>query len=97
MKKLFSFASSHAANTAGIATYFGIKYRKSLPILSIITLLISWSRIYLGYHFPFDVFIGVLIGIYSGIFITLAERIIQQKLSWMKIKSFLLIRKRQRR
>ena len=76
MKKSFSFASSHAANTAGMATYFGIKFRKSLPILAIFSILISWSRIYLDYHFPLDVFAGILIGIYAGVFVILVEKII---------------------
>jgi undecaprenyl-diphosphatase len=76
IKSSASFASSHAANIAGVATYYGWKYPKALPILAILAILIGWSRIYLGYHYPLDVLAGFFIGIYAGVFITLIEKLI---------------------
>lgn len=62
----FGFASSHAANS--FALFFGIrkiklrfKYLNSL--LFFWATLVAFSRIYLGVHFPADVFIGAIVGI----------------------------------
>jgi undecaprenyl-diphosphatase len=58
----FSFPSAHAATAfaaAGILTHYD-KKRKLLYY--IIAILISYSRIYLGCHYFFDVVIGTIIG-----------------------------------
>lgn len=58
----FSFPSAHAATAfvaAGILTHFD-KKRKLLYY--IIAILISYSRIYLGCHYFFDVVVGAIIG-----------------------------------
>jgi undecaprenyl-diphosphatase len=58
-----SFPSSHAANTmafAGVCWWF-TRGRIRWLWLSI-PLLIGWSRIYLGYHFPGDVLAGWALG-----------------------------------
>jgi len=62
---MYGFASSHAANMTAIAvctTYFFTKRTISYITISW-ALLISYSRIYLGVHYPGDVFAGILIGI----------------------------------
>lgn len=65
----YGFISSHAANTAALGTFcFSVfKKNKWLKKLIIIwVLLISYSRIYLGVHFPLDVFCGILWGVIIG-------------------------------
>ncbi|MCR5181063.1 MAG: phosphatase PAP2 family protein [Bacteroidaceae bacterium] len=65
---LYGFISSHAANTFGTWTFHSLYFRR-LPI--IITLLFwaclsSYSRIYLGLHYPGDILAGALWGVLTG-------------------------------
>ncbi|NTV45727.1 MAG: phosphatase PAP2 family protein [Chlorobiales bacterium] len=69
----YSFASSHAANTAAVAAVVWIFFSKSGRIdrifsLTIIfyALLVGLSRIYVGVHYPSDVLGGIVIGVASG-------------------------------
>ncbi|MDR2868309.1 MAG: phosphatase PAP2 family protein [Bacteroidales bacterium] len=61
----YSFPSGHAANSALFAIfiiYFLPKHRKWLiPIFAFWVLLFSYSRIYLGVHYPLDIFGGYLL------------------------------------
>lgn len=61
----YGFVSSHAANTFAIATYLILLFStQKLWLLGYIwAFLVSYSRIYLGVHFPLDVFCGAIIGI----------------------------------
>ncbi|MEQ8470798.1 MAG: phosphatase PAP2 family protein [Marinoscillum sp.] len=63
----FGFASGHAANSFGVAAFFFLKEKsKSMVALLIWAALVSYSRIYLGVHYPGDVFVGALIGFGFG-------------------------------
>lgn len=60
----FGFVSSHAANTFALATLVGLFLnRKTFYLLLVWAILVSYSRIYLGVHYPSDVFFGGLLGI----------------------------------
>ncbi len=62
----FGYFSAHAANSFAIAMFFGIqlqqrfRYLKALLILW--ALLVAYSRVYIGVHFPLDVITGLIVG-----------------------------------
>jgi len=58
-----SFPSSHAANISAMATLFTIQYPKFKWIYIAIAIIISYSRIAVGVHYPLDVLGGALLGI----------------------------------
>jgi undecaprenyl-diphosphatase len=66
----FGFASSHAANTFGAATFmfllFG-KTRRWVAFLFAWAALVTYSRIYLGVHYPGDIVAGALVGMLSAL------------------------------
>ncbi|MCF8228115.1 MAG: phosphatase PAP2 family protein [Bacteroidales bacterium] len=70
----FGFVSGHASNSFAIATFLsvllGTKYKCFTPLLLVWAVLISYSRIYLGVHFPGDVLGGTILGSCLGIFIS---------------------------
>jgi len=65
---LYGFVSSHAANTFAAAMFMSLLLRKrSLSIVVFLwAALTSYSRIYLGVHFPLDVLVGIVVGLLSG-------------------------------
>jgi undecaprenyl-diphosphatase len=67
----YGFASSHAANTMGIAFFlwllFGKRYRWMWSLFIWATV-VAYSRIYLGVHYPGDILVGMMLGLLSGYF-----------------------------
>jgi undecaprenyl-diphosphatase len=57
-----SFPSGHSATAAAGAISLSAVYPAFLPILAVAGLLVAASRVYLGVHYPFDVFAGAAIG-----------------------------------
>lgn len=67
----YSFASSHAANTFGLASlfFFYERFFSKVGFLLILwAAVVSYSRVYLGVHFPGDILVGGLIGLLTGYF-----------------------------
>lgn len=66
---LYGFASSHAANTAGVATFIFLLLRPAYRFTWTIFLwaaVMSYTRIYLGVHYPGDILVGGLVGFACG-------------------------------
>ncbi|MGK9119241.1 phosphatase PAP2 family protein [Olivibacter sp. LS-1] len=66
----YGFVSSHSANAFGLVTFLFFllpaKYNWLKIILLFWALLVSYSRIYNGVHYPFDILGGAVVGVLSG-------------------------------
>lgn len=65
----FSFFSGHASNSFANTTFLFLllrKYYKYMGFLFIWPLLFAYSRIYVGVHYPLDIFVGMIFGLLSG-------------------------------
>jgi len=66
---LYGFASSHAANTFATALFVWLLFRnkyKWMPILFLWAAVMTYTRIYLGVHYPGDILVGGIVGLFSG-------------------------------
>ena len=66
---LYGFISSHAANTFGAWAFVSLYFRRRLVSLTVLlwACCSSYSRIYLGLHYPGDILFGALWGLTSGV------------------------------
>jgi undecaprenyl-diphosphatase len=68
----FGFISSHSANAFGLATFLILllpkKYNWIKIILIFWAILVTYSRIYNGVHYPSDVIVAMFLGIIYGYF-----------------------------
>ena len=78
----FGFISSHASNSFAIAFFIALLFRNfsGFAVLFSWAVIIGFSRIYLGVHYPFD----ILGGMFWGLFVSLLVYYIYR----MKIKDF---------
>ncbi|OUX31259.1 MAG: hypothetical protein CBE24_05485 [bacterium TMED264] len=60
----WSMPSNHAANMFALATVLSYFYRVYKPLLLSLAIIISFSRVYVGVHFPGDVIVGGCIGVF---------------------------------
>lgn len=82
----FGFISSHAANTfafaAALCLILDKRYRIFKVFLLIWASIVSYSRIYLGVHYPGDVLGGALLGILLGMVMAFFYRQAAQRVSY---------------
>jgi len=64
----YSFFSSHASNTMAVAVFLFMLVRSRILGISLIlwSLVNSWTRLYLGVHYPSDVIVGLVWGALAG-------------------------------
>ncbi len=65
----FSFVSGHSTTSFAMSTFFVLllkKHYKYIRFLFIWPILFAYSRVYLGVHFPLDIFTGMYLGIVEG-------------------------------
>lgn len=66
----YGFFSGHSSNSMAVAFFIGFllkkRYAKALPLLIFWSLLMGYSRIYIGVHYPLDVLCGFAFGGLAG-------------------------------
>ena len=80
----YGFVSSHAANTFALAFFIsGLleKENKWLPLTMFLwAVLVGYSRVYLGVHYPGDILGGAIVGIIIGMMVLMVFRITEKRL-----------------
>ena len=64
--KAFSFPSSHAANSFSMAAVLAWRYPRFWALIFFIAVVIAYSRVYVGVHYPFDTVVGAVLGLICG-------------------------------
>jgi undecaprenyl-diphosphatase len=71
-----SFPSNHAANIFGAAFFLSYIYRNWSPFLILMALVVGYSRVYVGEHYPFDVLGGFILGASGAVLFLLVRNLI---------------------
>jgi len=68
---LYGFVSSHAANTFALTTFLIFFFRNKYFALFMYlwAAFVSYSRVYAGVHYPFDILGGMTLGIFLGLIV----------------------------
>lgn len=80
----FGFYSAHASNTFFLASYLSFLLKDKLKwfpyVIFVWAVVVSYSRIYLGVHFPVDILVGAFVGLLlGGLFAMLAKKVINRQ------------------
>ncbi|WP_159022978.1 phosphatase PAP2 family protein [Formosa sp. L2A11] len=66
----YGFFSGHSSNSMAAAIFGGLLlkpfYKKAIYLLIVWSLIVAYSRIYVGVHYPLDLLCGLTFGVISG-------------------------------
>lgn len=84
----FGFVSSHAANTFGVATFLVVWFKRKWFTISLLiwAAVVSYSRIYLGVHYPADIVCGALLGVACGLIVWWGYGLIGKRISFVNFQ-----------
>ena len=79
----YGYFSAHASNAFAVATFFTFLLKNSFKLIGICLVtwaaMVAYSRVYIGVHFPLDIFTGMCIGVFLGwLFYTLFLRVLKK-------------------
>jgi undecaprenyl-diphosphatase len=63
----YSCPSGHCMTAAAVGIPLALAFPPTLPAMAFIWLLIAWSRVSLGHHYPTDLLLGGLIGAFISV------------------------------
>ena len=82
----YGFVSSHAANTFGVTVFLTPILTKNRPwtfiVLFFWAITSSYSRIYIGYHYPGDILCGAFLGVLIGLILWKGFQLVVVRKIW---------------
>lgn len=81
----FGFISSHATNVFALASFLILvmKSRSFTYMMIIWAVLVSYSRIYLGVHYPADIIGGAIIGTFIGMTVWVIVKLVNSRMNYL--------------
>ena len=78
----FSFMSGHATTSTFFSVFVVLLLRNNYRYIYFVLfwpLIFAYSRLYLGVHFPIDIFVGILIGVtFANLYFILSKKVIKK-------------------
>lgn len=66
----YGYFSGHASNAMGVAIFSGLllktRFKYLMPLMILWAILMAYSRVYIGVHYPLDVLSGLIFGGLAG-------------------------------
>lgn len=83
-KDTLSFPSNHAGNAIGLATFWALCFPRNWYYFVVPGILVAYSRIYVGVHYPFDVLGGTILGLVCASAVYFSYRAVRKKVESKK-------------
>lgn len=83
----YSFPSTHATNIFATMFLLSFYYRKFILLNLFIAVAVSFSRVYVGVHYPSDIVAGAILGIACAVVVICAERLVNKKFPTIRLFS----------
>jgi undecaprenyl-diphosphatase len=80
----YSLPSGHATNIFAAMVFLTTRYKRYFPVLMTIAIAVSYSRVYVGVHYPLDVITGAALGTIAAIVIAEIDR----RYLWTVVENF---------